>query len=205
MATGGTSARAPARALIGKTRPPAEMAALRKLERILDARALGHKADRIAYDLRLVKAQVVRLIAARRAAGDARALTDKQAVAAAEERQARKEQERAARSAPKASAEAVAALDALIEERRASERSRESDKRAAWVARLRHFAAVYRPHTAVSASFLHLADLHEHCEHFYPNKPIPSEGATLESTRRMFPPASCVAYGGGSGAACAEG
>lgn len=204
MTTGGKSARLGARAIIGKGMSAEESAALRRLERILDARALGHKVDRIAYDLRLVKAHVAKLITARRVAGDPRALTDKQALSVSRERQERQEAERDARRANvlKSAGEPWAPLDLPEPPAPASIASRAVDEvRRAWfVGRLHDIAAAYDGR--VAAGLRHRADLHQHCDGFYPTLNIPSEGATLESTRRMFPPVSVVAYGGGAGAAC---
>lgn len=208
MTTAGKSARDGARVVAGTSRQKA--AEQRRIERLLDARALGRKVDRIAYDLRVTKPYVARLIAARRAAGDPRALTDKQAVVRAEE--VRASDARIAREvAVKASRPAVALVPpppspAPAEVASPTPPSAMSLGRWADVARVRELADIYQSlHPKAAAGFRHLADLQEHCATRYPNLPIPSEGASLESTRRMFPPSSVILSGGGPAAACLAG
>jgi len=212
MTTGGTSAREGVRAIIRRSMSAEESAVLRKAERILDARALGHRCDRIAYDLKLIKSRVVKLIAARRATGDPRALTDKQAAAAAQVRQERQDRERAARKEAARRPVVAAPIppapwhEPIATIARPDPSVAEDAKRMAYVARVHCIADAYssaRP--AVAAGLRHFADLHQHCDRFYPSLPIPSGEATLESTRRMFPPVTVVASGGGAAAACLAG
>lgn len=217
MTTGGTSARADARLGTSAKLTRHEAAKLRRIERVLDARALGRRVERIAYDLRMVKADVARIITTRRAAGDARALTDKQAVARDDEVRARdtqivrealaaKRESPAPTPPPPPTPEPPAAAPPIESSPRPAVARPSAFRRYADVARMRELADVYRTmHPNAAAGMRHLADLHEFCRTKYPNLSIPSEGATLESTRRMFPPSVVILSGGGPAAACLAG
>ncbi len=196
MATVEEAARDGARARVSANRARKAAVAARRVEAVLDRRSRGWKVERIAHDLRIEVPDVRRVIEAARTAGDGRALTDKRAAALAAtpaERDATLDRMGGAIQALASFVEAQGP-DAQAPRSRGlcSDIGRAS--RAAYVARLRELAAGYTTLAPAAASGLaHLADLHEHCDRHYPSYLIASDGATIESTNRAFPPASVVA------------
>lgn len=174
------------------------------VEAILERRARGHQAARIALDLRLVVDEVRDMIQRRRAAGDKRALTDKQAVQMARLADA-------AAAAPAAAPLPPEPLPETVRRPRIERRPINPEGLLAYVALVRRTAGrIASQHPDAAAGLEHLADLHEHHDCFFPSYVIASEGTTLAQTLQRFPRArltevlGTAGTGGGAALACVQ-